>query len=98
MHKDSAADGTNLQLEYGCGKAFTLPCAVLLCERDAEVANFVVVELVLAANSTVLPVLVIFWQFFLVTFVTLDIGLAVSAVFGLHIDRAKVWMCVMVPI
>lgn len=98
MCKHHAFDRTNLELEYGCGEAFALTRSIFLRKGDAEVTNLRIIELVLSADSALLPVLVVFWQFFLVPIFALNIRFAVSAVFGLHVDFAKVRVLIVVPI
>lgn len=90
--------GTNLELENGCGKAFTLVFPVSLFESNAEITNFLIREFVLSANSTIFPALVILFQLMVVPSLTLNTSFAVSTVFSLHVDTAKVWVVLSFPI
>lgn len=96
-YRDSSKHKTNLELEDGCSKTFTLALAVLLSEGDAEVTNIGIVELVLPADSALLPVLIILGKFLLIPVSALDVGFTVSTVLGLHINLAKVRVLVQVP-
>lgn len=79
-------------LKYWSGEAFALTSTILLGERDAEIANARVVEVLSPSNVAHVPVIV-----FLLAIVASDKDLAVSAVFRLHPDRAHLPMLSVVP-
>lgn len=87
---------TDLHLEYGCSEAFALTFSVPLLERNTPLPDSRIDELILTTYPALVSPFVVLLVFCR-AIGALDFGPAISAVFGLHLDLAHVWVGTVVP-